>query len=210
MNLNLANKSSDKVNSALFKNPRQLSLMPAPTLECGGSFALNRRKSKRIIALKRPLHLVLKADIKFSGSLLKNKTKISHEIEKWSSRFGIKLYNQSINSDHIHLNVKLSSLENYKKFIKSLTGRLAQIFKLKFLLRPYTKVLSWGREFRNFVNYTIQNQKEALGLTPYKKRKWRRSKLETYQRDRTRKETPKPSKIFSRKDHAQASNLIHL
>lgn len=152
------------------KRLRQLSLLTPQSLEFGGSLLLNKRKSQRILATKRPIHLVLKGDIAKSKSLRKNQRRIKFEIEKWALKFEIKLYRFSINSNHIHLNILISTRENYRKFIRALSSRIAQITKIKFTLRPYTKILSWGREFKNFLNYTIQNYEEAIGSISYKQR----------------------------------------
>lgn len=156
------------------KRPTQLSFLSPPKLEFGGSLLLNKRKAQRVLALKKPIHLVLKGDIKRSGSLKSKESWLRSEVIKWAKKFDIKLYKFSINSDHAHFNIRISSKENYKKFIKALTGRMAQVIKVKFILRPYTKVMSWGREFRNFITYTIQNCNEAAGLIPYQKRKRKR------------------------------------
>lgn len=163
-----------KNESKLNNKYKQLSFLSTPKLEFGGSLLLNRRKTARILATKKPIHLVLKGDVKQSGSLRKKERQIEFEIQKWALKFDIKLYRFSINSDHIHLNIKIGSKESYRKFIKAVTGRIAQITKIKFIFRPYTKIMSWGREFRSFINYTIQNEEEAMGLRAFTQRKKRR------------------------------------
>ena len=40
--------------------------------------------------------------------------------------------------------------------------------------RIYTRIVSWGRDFRAVIKYIIQNTKEALGLIPYQERKPKR------------------------------------
>lgn len=154
-----------------FKNPKQLSFLTPHSLEFGGSLLLNKRKSQRILAFKKPIHLVLKGDIKKSGSLLKHRKTITDQIEKWANKFSIEIYNFAVEFNHIHFSAKLSSRENYNKFIKALTGRLAQLINFKFILRPYTKIVNWGCHFKNLFNYVTQNHEEATGQRPYKPRK---------------------------------------
>lgn len=153
---------------------KQLSFLAKQNLEFGGSLLQSKRKSERILAFKKPIHLVLRGNISISGSLLNYRKEIKAEIEKFSKKFEVRIYDYALNFDHVHFNVRLSTRENYKKFIKALTGRIAQLTKIKFSLRPYTKILSWGREFKNFINYTLQNHEEALGLRAYKPRKRRK------------------------------------
>ena len=62
------------------KNPKQLSLLTPQSLEFGGSLLTNKRKSQRVLAFKKPIHLVLKGDTKKSGSLLKHRKTIK---EQW-------------------------------------------------------------------------------------------------------------------------------
>ena len=71
------------------RKERQFSFLPPPILEFGGSLLENKRKSQRILALRRPIHLVAKCDISVSGSLLKYKGYIKTQIEKWSERGSI-------------------------------------------------------------------------------------------------------------------------
>lgn len=152
------------------RKEKQLSLLAPPALEFGGSLLVNKRKSERILALKKPVHLTLKGDIRNSGSLLHKTKYIKEQIEKWSYKFDIKVYDFSINSNHIHFCAKISSRDNYKKFIKALTGRLAQVLKFKFIVRPFTKIISWGRQFKRLLEYIVQNHEEATGKRLYKPR----------------------------------------
>lgn len=114
--------------------------------------------------------MVLKIDNLTYGNLRKHKKTIDQQIHQWAKKFGIKTYNHSVQMDHVHFNMLISSIENYKKFIRALTGRLAQLLKVKFRYRPFTKLVRWGRQFKNLVNYLIQNEEEVTGKRPYKPR----------------------------------------
>lgn len=157
------------MNNALRK-PKQLSFFKSPPVEFGGSLLVGKRKSKRILTTKQPIHMILKGDVSLSGSLLKHKNWIDKEIKRLAEKFTIKIYDYGVCSNHIHFGLKISSIENYKKFIKALSGRLAQKLKIKFLLRPFTKILSWGRQFQRVLSYIVQNKEEALGIRSYKPR----------------------------------------
>ena len=149
---------------------KQLSIFrPVPT-EFGGSLLIGKRKTKRTLTTKKAIHLIIKGDVSVSGSLVKKKNWINKEIERLSEKFNIKVYDHGTCRNHIHFTIKISLVENYKKFIKALTGRLVQVLKIKFLLRPYTKILEWGRHFKRAMGYVLQNKEEALGIRPYKRR----------------------------------------
>ena len=49
-----------------------------------------------------------------------------------------------------------------------------QAQRIKFWdLRPYSKIIEWGREFRSVTRYFLQNTFEALGFVPYQPRRKR-------------------------------------
>ncbi len=120
--------------------------------------------------------MVLKTNISTCGNLRKYKKTVDNEIHKWAKKFGIKTYDHSVQIDHVHFNMLISSIDNYKKFIRALAGRLAQLLKVKFRYRPFTKLIRWGRQFKNVANYIIQNEEEITGVRPYKARQKRPQK----------------------------------
>lgn len=150
------------------KRQKQLSLFRPIAMEFGGSLQIGRRKSKRTLTTKKPIHMTIKGDPKNSGPLMKHEKVINQEIKRWASKFAIRVYDFGIEKNHIHFAMKISSRENYNKFIRALTSRIAQLLKFKFTLRPFTKILEWGKQFKNVLKYTIQNKEEALGIRPYK------------------------------------------
>ncbi len=156
------------------KTAKQFSFFKPPPLEFGSSLLEGKRKLKRTLTTKLPIHMILKGDINISGSLLKHEKWIDKEIKHWAEKFFIKIFDYGPCSNHIHFNMQISSIENYKKFIRALTSRLAQKLKIKFFLRPYTKILTWGRQFERVLAYIIQNKEEAKGQRPYKPRKARK------------------------------------
>ena len=110
--------------------------------------------------------------------------------------FFIKIYEEpGICRNHIHFTIKISTTENYKKFIRALSGRLAQVLKVKFLYRPYTKILEWGRHFKRAMGYVLQNKEEALGIKPYKARYKKGKKVKTDAARKTYPQGPSSSLI---------------
>ncbi|MEZ0393371.1 MAG: transposase [Pseudobdellovibrionaceae bacterium] len=135
----------------------------------GGELLKGKRKAKRPLSTKQPLHLILKSCEK----LVFVPTNLSLEklIHSQAQKFNLKIYELAINWSHIHLIIKIKERENYNQFIRSLCSILtAKIraqrphLKTLFVLRPFTRIISWGRDFKSVVNYLILNQMEAQGL----------------------------------------------
>lgn len=165
---NLPNRSS------LVRRSKQLNLFDPIMTEFGGSLLVGKKKLKRILTTKKPIHMVLKGNNESSGPLFKHSKLLNREIKRWAKKFQIKIFNFAIEKAHIHFTIKISSRQNYNKFIRALTGRIAQLLNFKFTLRPFTKILEWGRQFKNVIRYVVQNKEEALGLRSYKVRSWQK------------------------------------
>ena len=170
--------------------------------EHGGSLLLGRRRSKRPLSVKEPLHLVLRSDFAYGKrSLTKHRSLIERVIQKYSKRFRIRVYEKAIVTNHIHLLVKGQSKTELANFFRVTAGQIAQEILKSFPILPsekpvgggtpakagrtptresentfwqtriYSRILSWGREFKVVTAYVIQNTLEAFGLAPYKPRK---------------------------------------
>jgi len=145
--------------------------------EFGGSLLQGKRKSARPLSTKKPIHLILKCSGKsvFNPSNRKLEKLIHHQANK----YGIKIYEVVLNWTHVHLLIKLPSREAYVAFIRTVTSLIVSFvskahgvvskskdldLKSIFDLRPYTKILSWGKQFQRVVEYVELNTLEALGL----------------------------------------------
>ena len=125
-------------------------------------------------------HLVLRARLPVLR-LRKNKALISQLLFEVSERFQVKIYNNSLNSNHIHLLVKARTQKGLHDFLRVLTGQIAQRItgavrgkknKYGFWLRPtWKRIVHWGRDFLNLHSYIFQNQLETLRLISYQPRK---------------------------------------
>lgn len=163
---------------------RQSSLFPLPPLFHGGELARGRRKCRRPFSAKRPLHLVLKA----RGPILRlHHQQIQRETRTWAKRFELKLYGLAVNHDHIHLVFRAPSKRSWNAFVRALTGALASRISPKiWALSPFSRVLQWGRDFRQALAYLKKNLQEAIGSLSYEKRK------DHYRRFRLRLPNPPP------------------
>lgn len=128
----------------------------------GGSKAKGKRKSLRPLSTKLPTHLVLKAVDPFY--LLRSTGVVEKTIHKYARKFGVTIYELAVQADHIHLSIKIPSRELYRCWIRSITSVLVSKIKLKWSLPPFTRIGTWGREFKRVGHYIRKNKTHGLFL----------------------------------------------
>lgn len=128
----------------------------------GGSNAKGKRKCLRPLSTKLPTHLVLKAVDPFQ--LLRSTRTVEQTIYKFAKRFGVTVYEMAVQADHIHLCIKIPSRELYRRWIRAITSVLVSKIKLKWSLLPFTRIGSWGRDFKRVGHYIRKNKSYGLFL----------------------------------------------
>ncbi|HEX4924735.1 MAG TPA: transposase [Bdellovibrionales bacterium] len=127
------------------------------------------------------MHLVIRSSrAKGRFSLLKKDIQIKRIISNQADRFGVRVYKQANAGNHLHLTVLPRSRAAFNGFIRAITGLIARTVLgtergagkgLQFWdQRPFTRILEWGREFKQVTAYLRQNTLEALGFEPYRPR----------------------------------------
>lgn len=140
----------------------QYSFFPSPSREFGGSLIKGKRKHARPLKTKSPIHLVLKSS---RHDLVNYRAQINARLLCDSHKNSIKIYRYSINPNHLHLLISFKHRESYIKFIRAFTAALAKfVGKSIWSLLPYTRIATWGREFRVLINYISLNRLEADGV----------------------------------------------
>jgi hypothetical protein len=150
--------------------------------EFGGSLLKGNPKCKRIISIKKCMHLVMRSEMAHGKhSLWRFERQISDIISKQAKKAGVKVYKQANGGNHLHMTVLPRSRPAFNQFIRSISGLVARTVlgaergnakSIKFWdKRPYTKIVEWGREFKAVSHYLLQNTLEALGFISYQPRK---------------------------------------
>jgi hypothetical protein len=68
--------------------------------------------------------------------------------------------------------LKLSDRKSYAAFIRTYTGLVARkLGKNLWAQSPFTRVLSWGRDFSHVLAYLQQNRREVTREIPYEPRR---------------------------------------
>jgi hypothetical protein len=104
----------------------------------------------------------------------RNKARIFLLTHEKARRFGVRIYRFSNVGNHIHLLVLPGSRKGFQNFLRSTTGAIAFLvtgtrkgsgLKRRFWdLLAFSRVVSWGREFRVVSVYFAKNLLDTLGI----------------------------------------------
>ncbi len=149
---------------------RQMSFFKPMEKESGGSLTVTgKRKTARILDRRKPLHFVLKS--KSSANLYSHRILLRRLLVFYAKKFGVRVYKESVQKDHFHFCVKITNRQLYRAFIRALTGVIAQkLGKELWILAPYSRVVTWGRDFLSVLDYILLNDCEVGGIVPYARR----------------------------------------
>lgn len=129
----------------------------------GGTLLIGKRKSARPLCTKRTIHLVLKSE---QNGLLKSASWIQRIIAIAAKRWGVRIYRIAVVDDHIHLLIRIPTRIAYRFFIQRVSGAIALKLKIKWAVRPFTRVVAWGRAFKRACSYIEMNFLEAFACIP--------------------------------------------
>ena len=156
---------------------RQLSFLPPPRLCHGGDIRKGKRKLARPIDPKRPIHVTMRAvQARGEWSMLRKGTKsrIFVLVHEAADKYGVKVHRFENVGNHLHLLVRAPSRREFQSFLRVITGGIAflvtgtrkgQKLGHRFWDKlAYSRIVSWGREFRAIETYFIKNLLESLGI----------------------------------------------
>jgi hypothetical protein len=146
----------------------------------GGMLLKGNAKQKRPLSSKHAVHMVLKSELAVGArSFLrpKNVKHIERIIRTQAQVFGVRLYHFVNVGNHLHLVLRLpplaysSSRTAFFSFVRAVTGLIARHVvqaersrpkSVRFwTARPFTRLLSWGRDFTSVSRYMEKNRSEA-------------------------------------------------
>lgn len=145
-------------------------------LDHGGDIRKGKRKLARPIAVKRPMHIVMRSEkAKGQWSLLKSQNAhiVKTLVRTLSKRFQVKVYDLANAGNHIHMVIQGSNKQGIQNFLRTLAAMLARkITKAKkgspkgkfWSGLTYSRVINWGREFVTVRKYLLRNRLEATGF----------------------------------------------
>jgi REP element-mobilizing transposase RayT len=158
----------------------------APSLEHGGDVRNGKRKISRPLDTKKALHVVLRSSrARRAWSMLRPElaARIRRKAGNLARRYDVRLYRYANAGNHIHLLATVRARPALQSFLRVFAGLTARLVTGARRGRPvgrfwdrlaYTRIVSWGREFRAVGAYVRMNEAEARGLRPYAPRRHRR------------------------------------
>ena len=115
-------------NFSRSKRPKQLSFFRPESKSFGGELLHGRRRKRRPLHSQQALHVVLRsswASGRHSFRASRNLPRIEPLIRGIARKFQIKIYRHAIVGNHIHLMIGFGYRENYKSFVRLLSGQIA-------------------------------------------------------------------------------------
>ncbi len=167
--------------------PQQLSLLSTwqkDRFAFGGSLLKkSHAKGKRPFSKKLAVHLVLRSS-RATGtySLLRHERRVSDVLLQEASARGLKLHGAANAGNHLHLLVQAPSRERLSAFLRAISGRIAMlssrarkghplskdssVSSTRFWdQRPFSRLVSIGRDFVNVLRYICLNSTEVAGFS---------------------------------------------
>ena len=149
----------------------------------GGEYSVGKRKKSRPVTTKRPMHITMrsseargKLSFRHARNLAFIRNLLPHVARKW----GIKIYQLSINGNHLHFLLKASHRKGFQNFMRVVSAQIATFvtgakkgkpFGKRFWDLPaFSRVVEWGKAFGAAKRYVIQNVLETLGVIDYRPR----------------------------------------
>ena len=162
------------------KNKIQYSLFPKGKVisEFGGEYSRGKRKTARPVALKRPMHFVMRSENargKYSLLAPLNSRFIRLELVKRCRECNIRLYHWANVGNHLHMLIQAKDRRGLSRFLRVFAGITARRvtgakrghpspFGAKFWsLLVFSRIVQWGRDFRGVIRYIIHNLEKVRG-----------------------------------------------
>ena len=149
----------------------------------GGDIRNGMRKLSRPYHPRYPLHVTLRshrARGDWSLARTKNERQVKHWVRTLAKRFNVKIYKLANSGNHLHLLLQTKTHDDLKKYLRALTGILARVVTGARKGRPidgkfwdalaFTRIVEWGRDFKNVIYYIVRNELEELGVLAYSDR----------------------------------------
>lgn len=132
-------------------------------------------RGKRPLSTKKPIHVTMRSTTAVGRRSLLNRyaSQITQStLAECAKKAGVRIYRYQNVGNHIHLVIRLHHRQSWSRFIRSFTSllklRLEQLWRESisrlFDLRPFTRVCSWGREFKTLSDYALKNYMDRWGI----------------------------------------------
>ncbi len=125
-------------------------------------------KKKRPFRASLPIHIVMRSTQAVGKkSLLSRNKAVASILDAQAERHFVRIYAAANAGNHLHLLIQAPSQAHLSAFLRAITGRMAQLvggLKGFWDARPFSRIVSWGRDFKNVARYIGINSTEMLGM----------------------------------------------
>jgi REP element-mobilizing transposase RayT len=153
-----------------------ISRFPRNPTAFGGSLLKGHPRGARPIRAKQPLHVVLRSSLARGPRSFLAPTRarrIENLVYRLGKKLDVRVYRFANSGNHLHLLVLPRSRESFHAFSRAFCGIVARITlvaergrakSVRFWdNRPFTRVVTWGRDFKGVDRYVKRNTLEAIG-----------------------------------------------
>ena len=140
----------------------------------GGEIRTGKRKVARPICTKRPLHLVLKSSrAKGPWSFHQHKDAIKKLLKTSARQYGVRVLGYENVGNHLHLIVQAKRRADFQNFLRVLAQAVCFLVTKARKGSPigkfwdalaFSRVVEWGRDYLNLLEYLRKNEWEAGGM----------------------------------------------
>ena len=135
----------------------------------GGQHLVNKRKLRRPLDTKKPMHLVLRLKEQLPSLFSPKDPQLRKGFHQLAEKYNIKTYLLVFNHTHVHAEILIPDRKSYVRFIRELTSRFVRYFTRStgirftkiFENRPFTRIISWGRGVEIMNCYMRKNERES-------------------------------------------------
>jgi len=150
-------------------------------IEHGGELNKGKRKLYRPIDSKRALHVTMRSSkARGAYSLMRplHRKEVERRLYQYAERFGVRVFKYANGGNHLHILLKPGSRRGFQNFLRTFAGVIPRLVtqarkgkaKGKFWdALAYSKLVTFGRQFKNTSNYIFRNTLEAFGVIPQRK-----------------------------------------
>ncbi|MDZ4660092.1 MAG: transposase [Pseudomonadota bacterium] len=144
----------------------------------GGEIGVGKRKGRRPLDVRKPLHVVLRSE-KAKGrlSLRNHQTAINKILKRFAEKSRVSIYQKAIVGNHIHLLIRAKTRKEIQNFFRTIAALIARHVTNARKGKPFGRfwsylifsrlLSSWGKEFEKVRAYIVKNTLEATGMMPY-------------------------------------------
>jgi REP element-mobilizing transposase RayT len=122
-------------------------------------------KKKRVFSARLPMHVVLKSSQAVSSrSLLRHGSAVARILGEQARRHHVRLDAVANAGNHLHLLLQAPSRDCLSAFLRAIAGRIAQLAGSEqgfWDARPFSRLVSWGQDFKRVCRYLCVNATET-------------------------------------------------